>query len=190
MKLRLRLLFLALTVASSSRVLSMGRQGSVAAGWAFHIDVERPRGFGDRRVSEDGKLILTAGRDLTARIWRVADGAPLVTLEGHDAALSSAALSPNGNYVVTTSAADHTVRLWDVASGREIATLADKQRTGKTDPLPANAVFNKKVPGSCCSQADKTRASFASFRHSPIFFNTLMSLRHVSCRPASASGSF
>jgi WD40 repeat protein len=96
----------------------------------------------DVSLSEDSKLIVTAGRDQTARIWRVADGAPLVALEGHGAALSSATLSPDGNYVVTTSAADHAVRLWDVASGREIATLADKQRIGKTDPLPVNAVFN------------------------------------------------
>ena len=70
--------------------------------------------------SPDGKRIVTASGDKTARLWDAATGkqigAPLV---GHEDAVCSAAFSPDGKRIVTASL-DKTARLWDAATGKQI----------------------------------------------------------------------
>jgi WD40 repeat protein len=73
------------------------------------------------RFSADGRRIVTASVDGTARVWDWHSGAVLATLVGQ-AVLYSARFSPDGNRVVTASE-DHTVRVWDVPSGKAILTL-------------------------------------------------------------------
>lgn len=64
------------------------------------------------RFSPDGKHILTASTDGTARIWN-ADGKGLpVVLSGHKDAILFATWSPRSDYVLTTSA-DGTANLWN-----------------------------------------------------------------------------
>ena len=47
---------------------------------------------------------MTAGQDLTARVWDAgALGAPTAVLRGHDDPLQSAEFSPDGRFVLTTS---------------------------------------------------------------------------------------
>ena len=60
--------------------------------------------------SPDGKRVLTAGADATARTYDAATGAELAVLRGHDGDVMSAAFSSNG-WIVTTSS-DRSVRLW------------------------------------------------------------------------------
>ena len=54
--------------------------------------------------SPDGKRIVTASRDKTARLWDAATGKPIgEPLTGHDDVVSSAAFSPDGKRIVTAS---------------------------------------------------------------------------------------
>ena len=78
--------------------------------------------FGSAAFSEDGKRVVTASNDRTARLWDAATGKEVAVLRGHDAAVKAAAFSPDGERVVTASD-DKTARLWDVATGKHLAVL-------------------------------------------------------------------
>ena len=61
--------------------------------------------------SPDGRYILTAGEDRTARLWDANNGLPVQDFAGHTARVTAAGFSPDGTTVVTASA-DRTIRLW------------------------------------------------------------------------------
>ena len=63
--------------------------------------------------SGDGKRVVTASRDNTARIWDAESGKEIAVLKGHTGSVSSAAFSGDGKRVVTASD-DNTARIWDV----------------------------------------------------------------------------
>jgi WD40 repeat protein len=93
--------------------------------------------------SADGKHILTASSDNTARLWD-AEGKPLATLEGHTDAVGSAVFSADGAFIITASN-DQTARLWraysdpqelvNVAKERVMRCLTPKQREDLFLPL-------------------------------------------------------
>ncbi|MBW4479981.1 MAG: CHAT domain-containing protein [Tolypothrix brevis GSE-NOS-MK-07-07A] len=70
--------------------------------------------------SPNGKFIVTAGVDKTARIWDFS-GQQLQVLRGHEGSVRSANFSPNGQLIVTASF-DRTARVWD-NSGKELVSL-------------------------------------------------------------------
>ncbi|MDM0053922.1 WD40 repeat domain-containing protein, partial [Variovorax sp. J22R115] len=74
------------------------------------------------QFSADGKTVLTASWDKTARLWDVASGQELRALRGHEGEVTSAQFSADGKTVLTASE-DKTARLWDVASGKELRAL-------------------------------------------------------------------
>ena len=74
------------------------------------------------QFSADGKTVLTASWDNTARLWDVASGQELRALRGHEEGVTSAQFSADGNTVLTASW-DKTARLWEVASGKELQAL-------------------------------------------------------------------
>jgi WD40 repeat protein len=75
--------------------------------------------------SPDGKRIVTASADNTARLWDAETGHPISEpLKGHADAVLSAAFSPDGKRIVTASA-DKTVRLWEIfANTQELMSCA------------------------------------------------------------------
>lgn len=69
-----------------------------------------------------GKLVVTAGKDATARLWDASTGHELRTLAGHTDDIDAVAFSPDGTLVATGSR-DKTAKLWDTSSGAEVRTL-------------------------------------------------------------------
>lgn len=73
--------------------------------------------------SPDGRRIVTASEDQTARIWNARTGRAIgEPLSGHTKQINQAAFSPDGSRIVTASD-DQTARIWDVESGRELRKL-------------------------------------------------------------------
>lgn len=72
--------------------------------------------------SPDGRFVVTASGDNTARVWDASNGKGIVVLRGHEMAVTSAVFSPNGERVVTASE-DRTARVWDAATGRNLAVM-------------------------------------------------------------------
>ena len=61
--------------------------------------------------SPDGKFIVTASSDRTARVWNASTAQLVAELKGHSASVRSAAYSPDGKFIVTASY-DRTARVY------------------------------------------------------------------------------
>ena len=72
--------------------------------------------------SPDGKRVVTASSDQTARLWDGLTGQLLAVLGGHTGRVKHVLFSPNGTRVVTASD-DATLRLWDAQTGELIGVL-------------------------------------------------------------------
>jgi WD40 repeat protein/tRNA A-37 threonylcarbamoyl transferase component Bud32 len=72
--------------------------------------------------SADGRHVLTASGDGTARVWDVSSGEPVSPPLKHDGPVLHGAVHPDGQTVVTASK-DGAARVWDVRTGRSVATL-------------------------------------------------------------------
>lgn len=66
--------------------------------------------------SPDGKLVVTAGLDNTAKVWDCGSGKMIYDLLGSTQGINSASFSPDGKKIVTASI-DGKAKLWDVNTG-------------------------------------------------------------------------
>ncbi|WP_345072011.1 NB-ARC domain-containing protein [Phytohabitans flavus] len=85
-------------------------------------------------ISGDGRRLATVGRDGTARIWRLSDGAAQAVLDGTAGALATCAFLHDGTRLIT-GGEDATVRVWDLDRGTIAQVL-----TGHTKAITSCAV--------------------------------------------------
>ena len=86
-----------------------------------------PDGFPYVIGTVSGGESFTGGEDNNIRIWQIHTGECCYVLNGHTAAITGAAFSPDGKHLASSSK-DATVRIWDVATGTCVKIL-----TGHTD---------------------------------------------------------
>jgi tetratricopeptide (TPR) repeat protein len=79
-------------------------------------------------LSPDGRRLVTASEDETAKIWDTDTGAELRTLPRHNDAIRAVAFDPDGQRLATASD-DTTAKVWDANTGKELFTL-DKHLNG------------------------------------------------------------
>ena len=110
------------TVAAS-RLLAALTQRSFAlpAGELIHGDEVLSAEY-----SPDGRWIVTASRDRTARIWNAQTARLSLELAGQQGEVRCARFSPDSQRVVTGSE-DGTARLWDVAAGRSLGQFSNHE---------------------------------------------------------------
>jgi WD40 repeat protein/transcriptional regulator with XRE-family HTH domain len=75
------------------------------------------------RYSKDGKQIATGSVDGIARVWDIASGEVLVSLDGHTDMINMVAYSADGDRLATASD-DGAAKVWDAQTGKEIFTLS------------------------------------------------------------------
>jgi TPR repeat protein len=73
--------------------------------------------------SPDGRRIITASHDQTARIWDAETGREIRMLSGHANLVATSIYSPDGRRAVTASW-DKTARIWDAATGEQLTLLS------------------------------------------------------------------
>jgi WD40 repeat protein len=76
----------------------------------------------DFALSPNGKRLVTAGTDSTARIWETGSGKCLHVLSGHQDGVTGVDIGPNSEWVVTASN-DGTARIWEMATGESLMQL-------------------------------------------------------------------
>jgi WD40 repeat protein len=109
--------------------------------------------------SPDGKRIVTAYLNKSARLWDAESGKPIgEPLAGHTNAVVSAAFSRDGKRIVTASE-DNTARLWDAESGKQIG----EPLSGHTDSV-GSAAFSPDGKRIVAASWDSTARLLRIFR--------------------------
>jgi WD40 repeat protein len=109
--------------------------GRVKARFSGHTDY-----LNSASISSDGRYILTASADKSARLWSIAEGALVRNFEGHGDVVTGAVMSADGSRVFTSSL-DGSVRIWDAGTGRELQQLKYKNDRFTTLVLPKSSSF-------------------------------------------------
>lgn len=82
-------------------------------------------------------VLITAGRDSTARVWDMRTKANVHTLTGHTNTVASVLCQAAEPQVITGSH-DCTIRLWDLAAGKSRCTLTNHKKSVRALTLHPN----------------------------------------------------
>jgi WD40 repeat protein len=93
-----------------------GRIWDVASGEVIQTAPRHARDIIATAFTPDGRTLVTASKDKTARFWDAATGAAIGEVIRHDGWVNTLALTPDGRAVLTGSD-DRTGRLWSVPDG-------------------------------------------------------------------------
>ena len=112
--------------------------------------VQLKTGVGSLRFSLDGKLLLTScgmggcfGSQAHAHVYDVASGELAVTYPGHNNAVPSSAVSPDGRWVATGDSGNYEIHLWDQYTGeRRLGLDGQPLRLGGQGQLVWSAGFS------------------------------------------------
>jgi hypothetical protein len=89
--------------------------------------------------SPDGRLLVSGDSNRAVRLWEVATGQEVFTLQGHSREIAAVAFSPNGRLVASGSGVEwhsdtvperQSIRLWDAFTGAEVP-----HRLGQPSPV-------------------------------------------------------
>ncbi len=87
--------------------------------WTVPTVTFKHNGLVSAELSPDGKRIVTASSDRTARVWDARSGQPLMEPLKHAGSVTSAQFSPDGTRIVTSSH-DKTARVWSAQTGQPL----------------------------------------------------------------------
>ena len=93
-------------------------------------------------MTADKERAVSASGDRTLKVFDLASGRELRTLEGHSADVWGVSVTPDGKRAVSASL-DKTMKMWDLESGRELTTLkghSDGVSAVAVTPYPERAV--------------------------------------------------
>ena len=91
--------------------------GVITASWTAHGDT-----IFDLAVSNDGKLLATAGGDKLVKLWDLETHRELAKLEGHVAQVLTLAFDANSTQLIS-GGADFQLKVWDVKTHERIMSL-------------------------------------------------------------------
>jgi WD40 repeat protein len=94
----------------------------VATGVGLTAPLQHNGKVEEASFSPDGRRVVTASADHSARVWDAETGAPLTPPLQHGAGVAYASFSPDGRRVVTGSR-QGTARVWDASTGEPVTPL-------------------------------------------------------------------
>jgi WD40 repeat protein/uncharacterized caspase-like protein len=106
--------------------------------------------------SPDGKQVLTASSDQTARLWDAVSGLEIRSFQAQTS-VNDAAFSPDGTQVITGHLDRKMARTWDTATGKLIRTFQGPDGPGSRVRFSPDG---KHVLGTSAKPVQKTRAVY------------------------------
>eukprot|EP01100_Stratorugosa_tubuloviscum_P008858 TRINITY_DN3701_c0_g1_i1.p1 TRINITY_DN3701_c0_g1~~TRINITY_DN3701_c0_g1_i1.p1 ORF type:complete len:403 (-),score=179.64 TRINITY_DN3701_c0_g1_i1:179-1387(-) len=97
-----------------------------------------------------GVYLASGSRDKTIKIWEVATGQCIMTLEGHDNWVRGLIFHPSGKYLISVSD-DKTIRIWDIKQQRCTKVIADAH-----NHFISSLAFNVKDPIFATTSVDQS----------------------------------
>ncbi len=73
-------------------------------------------------ITPDGKTLISIGNDNAVRVWDIAAGKLVKSLEGHTSWIGSVVVTPDGAKAITAGG-DYLIRVWDLKTARQTDVL-------------------------------------------------------------------